>query len=132
LKRTLALIVAAMLAASILGCSASVKPVTQPGITETDLYMKASCATLHVEFSRHDQEARRLNDNLGNNKAKNAAKVLSFGILALADGDLSGDERRGARDAHIDHLEIINSAAESNECEGFPRDVLTHEELNDD
>ena len=125
------LLAIAALALLFAACSTSVKPITQPGITETDLYMKASCAILHVEFSKHDQEARRLNDNLGNNKAKNAAKVLSFGILALADGDLSGDERRGARSAHIDHLKIINVAAEENKCEEFPREILSPEELND-
>ena len=111
------------------GCSKSYAPPAPVDAQWMQLYDGSSCDSLEESYVEHETVFHEINDNLAGNAAKNVAKIMGFGVFAFADGDLSGDKRRNARDTHLEHMEYVSSAGAKNECANFPKTIPT--ERND-
>lgn len=114
---------------TVANCSKGFTPPSPLDIRLMAIYDEASCVSLDTAWGLNESKFHEINDNLGGNAAKTAAKAVGFGLFALADGDLSGEERRAARDTYLDHMKYISTAGMSNECTGYPKEIPT--DLND-
>ncbi|MDE2881747.1 MAG: hypothetical protein OXP70_07840 [Acidobacteriota bacterium] len=129
LRRLFLVFSALLVSAFLASCSKGFTPPDPLDIRTMAIYDDASCASLDAAYGHHESSFHEINDNLAGNAAKNVAKIAGFGLLALADGDLSGDKRRAARDTHLDHMQYISTTGMGQECEGYPKGIPT--DLND-